>query len=103
MKKTLLFAAVFAFGFAAKVGVAEVERLVGTRYIDQCFEQRKPTTREGETECYGAAKQHALYQGITMLNAQPAFWKNSTGRCVGTQGSKQDSYFECKWWNGFAI
>ena len=103
MKKTLLLVAVFAFGFATKVGVVEVERLAGTRYIDQCFEERRPTTQEGETECYGAAKHHAPYQVLRVLNAQPSFWKNTTGRCVGTQGTKKDAYFECNWWNRFAI
>lgn len=103
MKRALILIAVFSIGFVSKVSIVEVERLATTFYVDQCFGQRKPTTTEGESECYRAAKNHAFYQAIATLNAQPALWKNTEGRCVGTEGTKADSYFECSWWNRFAI
>jgi hypothetical protein len=103
MKRIALLIAVLAFGFVLKVGIAEAERLTAFRYIEQCFQENKPTTDEGKTECYGAARKHALYRFIAILNAQPALWKNTKGRCVGTEGTQTETYFECSWWNRFAV
>ena len=103
MKRGLIWIAMFALGFATKVAVVEVDRWTAALYVTECFDQRKPTTREGETECYGAPPRHTTYRIISTINAQPSLWKNTVGRCVGTKGTKADAYFQCGWWNRFAI
>lgn len=99
----ILFATALALGFATKVSVVEVALLTSTHYVNMCFDETKPTTAAAETHCYEAPRRHALYRTISFFNAQPSFWKNTLGRCVGTKGTKADAYFECAWWNRFAL
>jgi hypothetical protein len=96
-------AALFGLGFAAKLALVELDLGLSTRYVNECLVQRLPATKAAELECYRAPHEHTAYRVISALNGQPAFWKNTPGRCVGTEGSKLDAYYECGWWNRFAI
>ncbi len=98
-----LCAGVFSLGFAAKVTLVEVTTLTAVYYVNRCFDETRPTTVVAETACYADPRKHASYRILSILNAQPSLWKNTRGRCIGTQGTKPDAYFECSWWNRFAI
>ena len=79
--------------------IVEAERNIATHYLDACFKSHKAPTPEQEVVCYSSAKGHLIYQFIATLNFQPAFWKNTSGRCVDTKGTDLYKYFECRWWN----
>ena len=104
--RNAVLAAFVAFfgGYVAKTAVVEVERILSTHYVDACFSglPGEPTD-EQRTTCYGAARNHLPYRAASALDFQPALWKNTKGRCVGTKGTKAFEYFECKPWNELAL
>ena len=102
-KRLSIWVGVVALGFVTKLGFVEAERMVSMHFVESCFDQTKPSTLQGESACYGAPREQTIYRILSALNAQPSFWKNTTGRCVGTQGTRADAYFECRWWNRLAI
>jgi hypothetical protein len=103
IRKWALCAGVFSLGFATKVTLVEVATLSSVYYVNKCFDETKPLTVAAESACYADPRKHASYRIVSILNAQPSLWKNTRGRCVGTQGTRPDAYFNCGWWNRFAI
>ena len=95
-KKHLTWVVIVALGFVIKLGLVEADRLVSMHFVETCFDRTKPTTLAGETACYAAPRKQISYLILSALNTQPNFFKNSTGRCVGSQGTRADAYFECR-------
>jgi hypothetical protein len=103
LRSLLVVFFVFLCGFFAKALVAEAERDLSIHYVDSCLSLYGAPTPEQKTMCYGSAKDHLPYLFVSALNFQPSFWKNTSGRCVGTKGTEAHKYFECRWWNEIAL
>ena len=90
-------------GVLLKMAVADAERYLSTRYVDECMAQYHEPSQEQKIACFSAPQHVTSYTIVAALNFQPEFWKNTAGRCVGVQTEKQEQYFQCGWWNRFAL
>lgn len=103
LRSALIVLVVFFCGFFAKSLLVEAERNLAIQYVDECMKSHANPTQEQKTKCYGSSQDHLPYQIVSALNFQPALWKNTPGRCVGTKGGAPYTYFECRWWNEIAL
>ena len=90
-------------GFLVKMTLAEAEQYLSTRYVDECMSQYHQPSQDQKIACYSAPQGKTTYTIIAAMNFQPEFWKNTPGRCVNVQKDKQEQYFQCGWWNRFAL
>jgi len=98
---TLLVA--ILLGFFLKVGVAEAERSLSVNIVDECFEQYESPTQDQEAACYTAPQQSFVYRLVAALNFQPHLWKNNNERCANPNEKRNEDYFQCHWWNQYAL